>query len=110
MTKVIAVYDYGNSVADRYTIVYDEYRVDYVNGKPERLYMALSMGNEPWMPNGVCMSSEVVLGNHLGKKITLNDLPKRVLEYYKKIRERDKQICGDLECRKERKTKRKVKK
>ena len=63
----IVIYDYGDTVIDRYTVVYldDKY--------PNGLYGCRGMSYNPF--SGFGMYSECENGPHLGKVITFDQLP-----------------------------------
>lgn len=77
--RIIGVYDAGDKVADRYTVVFDETAgFARVNGKLQVLHQCLYLSPDCDMPNGVNMWGECVVGKHLGRKIKVSKLPKRV--------------------------------
>ena len=76
MSDMLAVYDFGDSVADRYTIVLNE--PDYGAGSEQTEYTALGLGDCPDHPAGFSQWVSAVLGPHLGKQIAFDDLPERV--------------------------------
>jgi hypothetical protein len=77
MTDILAVYDHGDDVTDRYTVVLNW--PEYGTGSEETEYMALGLSDHPDSPNmGVSQWSTAVLGPHLGKEIALDDLPENV--------------------------------
>ena len=68
--KNLAIYDNGGKTADRYTVVYKD--------MPERqpgTYYCLSMCETPFDPCGIGMHGGAMLGRHLGKRITFEQLP-----------------------------------
>jgi hypothetical protein len=68
--KIKAIYDNQGKTADRYTVVYDE----KVNSAPG-LYNCLSMSADPFHPQGVGQHGSAMPGRHLGKRITVEQLP-----------------------------------
>jgi hypothetical protein len=68
--KVLAIYDSGPSVADRYTVIYNEKYSD-------ELYQAVGMGETPFHPQGFCQyaSSCYPLPKKNFKKIRFENLP-----------------------------------
>lgn len=81
--KYIRVYDFGENEVDRYTVVYTG------NYRGQGYFQHVGMSASPFNPQGVCQHGEsptqidVIDGwppkvgrkNHLGKRITFNDLP-----------------------------------
>ena len=78
--KVKAVYDYGDSVIDRYTIVTDELTEGYP-GDPKR-YMALGVSRDT-TPGGFSQWDAVNAEEEAlsGQAITFDDLPQNVQEH-----------------------------
>ena len=70
--QIIGVWDYGESVADRYTVAYDETE-QTIGGK--RLVLALAMGKTPFHPQGFCQHCTAQIGDHLGESMDFFDLP-----------------------------------
>lgn len=72
--KVIGVYDNGGESMDRFTIVLDQARPVGFNILNECIGMSLN----PNSSQGFCQFSECQIGEHLGKKITVDTLPQLV--------------------------------
>jgi len=71
--KIIAVYEKDGDFVDRYLVVFDERNGDYHAG--------LVLSTNPDSPQGVSSFSDVLLGDHLGKEISFEDLPEEVREH-----------------------------
>lgn len=72
----LRVFDYGEKVMDRYTMVPPRYMLDHMTlSWRGRLWDALSSGVDP---RGCSGHTEVVVGPHLGKRISWNKLPPAV--------------------------------
>lgn len=65
-----AIYDYGDSISDRYTIV--------LNERDREFWVCLGLSRYPEHPQGFSSFSSCMVGRHLGKKIKLKDLPENV--------------------------------
>lgn len=68
--KNIRIYDAGNSVFDRFTVVFLD--------EPERrdgIFRALGMSINPRSPQGFGQHTTAMDGGHLGKEITFDNLP-----------------------------------
>ena len=78
----IKIYDAGNTVADRYTII-------FVNRKTRGpLREALASSANPFHPQGFgqhieCAPPDRYNRYHLGKRLTLDDLPEQVRQFVK---------------------------
>ena len=79
----IKIYDAGNTVADRYTII-------FVNRKTRGplLREALASSTNPFHPQSVGHHIECALPDrynrgHLGRRLTLDDLPELVQQFVK---------------------------
>lgn len=68
-TKKVRIYDNGDRSIDRYTAVY------MFDPQDNGLYGARGMSSRPTHPQGVGMYCTAAPGRHLGKRITLEDLP-----------------------------------
>jgi len=79
MSNILAVYDFGDSVADRYTVITDE--PDYSYGRETVGHMALSLSHDCDMPNGFSQWCSVLPGAYLGIQIRFDDLPERVQKH-----------------------------
>ena len=69
-TPNIRIYDNGGKTADRYTVVYMD--------EPERTpgtFACVGMSANPFHPQGFGQHSQAMPGRHLGRRITLADLP-----------------------------------
>ena len=71
--KILAVYDKGDSSIDRYLVVLNEKNGDY--------HVGLLLSTNPDSPQGISSFSDVLLGEHLGKEISFEDLPEDVREH-----------------------------
>lgn len=67
--KIKAVYDFGPSVADRYTVYFN------IKGSRFEFYEARAMGENPHHPQGFGQWTEGALGEHNGKEIKFSELP-----------------------------------
>ncbi len=68
--KNIRIYDAGDSVYDRFTVVFLD--------EPERragFFLSLAMSENPRSPQGFGQHTTAMDGSHLGKPITFGDLP-----------------------------------
>jgi hypothetical protein len=72
--KPIRVYDSGEKIPDRYTVVFMN-RADYGYSLLEDLYPCLGMSALPFHPQGIAQHSDCRLGKHLGKRIPFASLP-----------------------------------
>ena len=75
--KVCRIFDYGDSVAYRYTIAFKGYRIP----GEELWYPYLVAGPAPFYPQGFGQRGEskaFVSGKHLGKRVRFETLPKDV--------------------------------
>lgn len=73
--KIHSIYDFGDTVADRYTVYYKgrgTIRMD----KGIVLRQCVGMSGAPFHPQGFGQHSEGKPGRHNGKKITWEELPK----------------------------------
>lgn len=66
----IELYDNGGATADRYTAVF----LEQAERKPGH-FMALSMDERPFHPQGIGQHTTAMSGPHLGKRIRLTDMP-----------------------------------
>lgn len=69
--KIKAIYDNNGDTLDRYTVVYD-----LIERDSPRLYAARGMSTHPMHPQGIGEFTTVMLGKHLGKRITFKLLPR----------------------------------
>lgn len=72
--KTCRIYDFGDTVADRYTIAFRGYRAH--NGLISYPYLA--SGDAPFHPQGFGQHGEsevFVTGRHLGKRVDFESLP-----------------------------------
>lgn len=74
--KIIGIYDDEKSI-DRYTVVYNqvEREIPGKNGHMVKLYAAVGMNAAPFHPQGFGQHCTAMLGRHLGKKISFEQLP-----------------------------------
>ncbi len=68
----IQVFDAGDSILDRYTVVYMDAPVPRKSG----LFEGVGMNARPFHPLGFGQHEECAPGEHLGKKISFAELPK----------------------------------
>ena len=73
---ILAVYDHGDSTADRYTVVLD--CPDYGAGSEETEYTALGLSTDCDSPQGFSQWDTAIIGPHLGKEISIDNLPENV--------------------------------
>ena len=73
-----AVYDNGGQTVDRYTVILSE-----GDAIPPRV-PCLGLSDNPDSPQGFSQYGECLEGEHLGKKISFEDLPENVQEYVKR--------------------------
>lgn len=79
MKSNVKIYDLGEETIDRFTIVFlDEPDRSQVN---DRYYMSLSLSTKPTGLYGFAQHGEALDGDHLGKIIAFEDLPKEVQDY-----------------------------
>lgn len=71
--KIKKIYDNGGETLDRYTVYYDFVEV-IKEGK--LMFMCISMNCAPFHPQGIGIHGYGELGNHNGKEISFEDLPK----------------------------------
>lgn len=83
-TKILAIYDNGGETFDRYTVVYDNEWHIKTGHEEDKLYECLSMSENPTHPQGVGQHSSCQNGDHLGKKITFEELPLKCKEVVNK--------------------------
>lgn len=76
---MIKVYDNNGKTIDRYTVLFMD--------EPEQktragtLYRSVSMSPEPAHPCGVAMYGSAIDGEHLGRRISFENLPYKVRQY-----------------------------
>lgn len=73
INKSIRIYDNGGKTFDRFTAVW--INRPYSTNKGDKLRECLGMSERPFSPLGFCMYGGAMLGRHLGKKITFEQLP-----------------------------------
>jgi len=79
--EVIAVFDAGESVIDRYTVVLKE----VISPDYPHIREGIAVSSNPDSPQGVCLWTEVHYwegdeNEHLGKRISWKSLPENVRE------------------------------
>lgn len=67
----VEFYDAGPQLADRYTAVFKDCEVPRKPG----FYMCLGMSAYPFHPQGIGQHSEAMAGEHLGARISFEELP-----------------------------------
>jgi hypothetical protein len=72
----VKCYDYGESVADRYTVVYMDHYYPATD-----TYMAFGCDEWPTHPLGIGQHCECLPGPHLGKEIPFSELPESVQNF-----------------------------
>ena len=78
--KTCRIYDYGDTVADRYTVALRGYRVAGYG----MVYPFLAAGPQPFHPQGFGQhgeSREFLKGRHLGKRVTFESVPADVQRF-----------------------------
>lgn len=78
--KVCRIWDFGGTVADRYTIAFKGYRIEGYG----MVYPYLASGPAPFHPQGFGQHGEsrvFMTGKHLGKRIAFEDLPPDVQKF-----------------------------
>ncbi len=81
--RIKGIYDNGGKTADRYTVMFDE--IDhYVGGTP--MYLCLGLSSNPDSPMGYSQWCTGMPGKHLGKKVTLKSLPKKIQDHIERRR------------------------
>ncbi len=78
--KVCRIFDYGDTVADRYTIAFKGYRFKGYG----MIYPYLASGAAPFHPQGFGQyseSKEFLTGKHLGKRVSFDSLPEQVQQF-----------------------------
>lgn len=74
--EILKIYDNNGETFDRYTVV--------VNIKAnEQMYECLGLSDNPESPQGFSQWSSCMIGNHLGKEICFDELPKHIQEHIK---------------------------
>ena len=68
------VFDAGPSMFDRYTIVYN------VRNPRNGFYECLGASAHPYAPGGFGQHGECQYGRHLGRRISLSQLPREVVK------------------------------
>lgn len=76
---ILAVYDYGDKVADRYTVILDPKRG--FERERDGLYQALGLSSNPSHPQGVSMFTTSAMGRNIGRKIAWEELPEKVRKH-----------------------------
>lgn len=69
--EILSIWDTGGPTTDRYTVIYNE---PYFDDNSDVL-LALAMSANPFHPQGVCLHTSAVPGDHLGAQIEFEDLP-----------------------------------
>ncbi len=70
MKDKVRIYDNGGKTFDRYTVVF----MDQPECRPG-MFAALGMSENPFHPQGFGQHCQAMPGRHLGKRITLDQLP-----------------------------------
>lgn len=79
MKSNVRIYDNGGETYDRYTAVFmDQPFNHHSRGKT---FMALGFNDDPFHPLGFGQHCSAVPGKHLGKRITLEQLPKKARKF-----------------------------
>lgn len=73
MTHNIRIYDNGGKTYDRYTCVFMDEPFSNIPGDERK--QALAFDENPFHPLGFGQHTSAMPGRHLGKKISLDDLP-----------------------------------
>jgi hypothetical protein len=69
--KIRAIY-YSQKYADCYTVYFN----DFYFSRGQKLFNCLCMSENPFHPQGIGQHSSGMLGNHNGKKIAFEALPR----------------------------------
>lgn len=72
--KIITCYDNGGETFDRYTIIIED------TDHPDEDY-ALAASDDPYHPQGFGQHTTAEHGPHLGGRVLLTSLPKKVLQF-----------------------------
>lgn len=82
---IVACYDSGDAVADRFTILLggSEWSPGYAEanyrcGRDPRLLPALALSRYPTDPCGISLYVDAIRGPHLGRKVAWPELPENV--------------------------------
>lgn len=78
--KNLRIYDNGGKTYDRYTAVFMD-RVDSTYMTDGYLYEALAFNDDPFHPLGFGQHVTAMPGRHLGKRITLDQLPPKARQF-----------------------------
>ena len=73
--NILKIYDNEGETFDRYTVVFDE--------KHNGLYECLGLSEHPSHPQGFSQWSNCMIGNHLGKEISFDELTTELQEHIK---------------------------
>jgi len=74
--NIKSIWDNEGETLDRYTIVLDCYY-----NRQETMYECLCLSSNPTHPLGFSQFAGCMEGEHLGKKITFEELPKDIQEH-----------------------------
>lgn len=72
MAGAVRIYDNGGKTFDRFTAVYMNQPAHWQHDK---VFQAVGMSENPFHPQGFGMHCTAMPGRHLGKRITLEQLP-----------------------------------
>jgi len=93
MEIIKAIYDNEGETLDRYIVILHDGYALYVYILPgsEEPIPFLDLSDDPDHPPGVCLYSRgIVEGEHLGKKITIDELPEKVrLHLIERLKKRE---------------------
>lgn len=77
--KILQIYDNGDESFDRYTVVFTDTRLCPLTDKT--YHESLGLSHNPTDPQGFSQWGDCINGDHLGKKIDIEDLPENVREH-----------------------------
>lgn len=76
---MLRIFDNGGKTLDQYTILPSRFDKKYRDNN--RLINGIGSSTNPYHPQGFGMWITAEAGRHLGKRISLNDLPEIVLQF-----------------------------
>ncbi len=80
--RILGIFDNCGQTIDRYTIVLDkEYNPELYR---EDVLTSLALSDNPEHPQGFSQFGACHIGPHLGRQITLEDLPPHIVEHIKR--------------------------
>jgi hypothetical protein len=85
MRKTIRIYDNGGATADRYTAI----DMDRPTGDPG-LFEAVGFDDNPFHPQGFGQHTSAMPGAHLGKRISVIELPEPAQKFVEQFEQEGK--------------------